>query len=106
MKRTLEITPLVEMQLLTIRDDAERERLLTSFNNLARDPNLLTDSKPLSPTEPDGSGLYMRWLDRDICLVFAVKGSTLSLKDQIHRDTIEAYVPNLRDDLKPPHETV
>ncbi|MBI1926610.1 hypothetical protein HYR99_20505 [Candidatus Poribacteria bacterium] len=106
MERTLEITPLVEMQLLTIRNEAEREKLLALFNRLARDPNLLTDSKPLSPTEPDGSGLYMRWLDGDICLIFTVEGSTISLKDQIHRETIEAYVPNLRDDLKPPHETV
>lgn len=106
MERTLEITPLVEMQLLTIRDDVERERLLTSFNNLARDPNLLTDSKPLSPIEPDGSGLYMRWLDGDICLVFTVEGATISLKDQIHRETIKAYGLNLRDDLKPPHEKV
>jgi len=106
MERTLEITPLVEMQLLTVRDEVKREKLLALFNRLARDPNLLTDSKPLARIEPDGSSPYLRWLDGDMCLVFTVKGLTISLKTLIHRDTIEAYVPNLRDDLKPPHETV
>ena len=106
MERILEITPLIEMQLLTIRDEAEREKLLALFNRLTRDPNLLTDSKPLARIEPDGSSPYMRWLDGDMCLVFTVKGLTISLKTLIHRETIKAYGLNLRDDLRPPHEKV
>jgi hypothetical protein len=104
MKRKLELSDMVETQLLTLRDESEREELLTLLNRLAQAPDGVIDSKPLDL--PDGNRHYMHWLNGDVCVFFTINGSEIEAKNLIRRDVIEAYVPNLREDLKPPYEKV
>jgi hypothetical protein len=85
--RRLKISPLVEKQLLAL-NQTNCEKLRTILNNLTDDPALISDSQALAP---DGSGLYMRWLVDDICLIFSLDDSTLSCENLIDGKTVEIY---------------
>jgi mRNA-degrading endonuclease RelE of RelBE toxin-antitoxin system len=87
MKRVLKISPLVEKQLLAL-NQTDREKLKTILDELINNPTLISDSQPLAP---DVSGLYMRWLEGDICLIFTLDDSTLSCEVLMTQHLCETY---------------
>jgi mRNA-degrading endonuclease RelE of RelBE toxin-antitoxin system len=87
MEKQLKISPLVEKQLLAL-NPLDREKLQARLNELTNTPDLVSDSRPFAP---DGSGLYMRWLVDDICLIFSLDDSTFACENLIDGKTVEVY---------------